>query len=521
MFIPIVAVVALVVYFLWRLRQQRSMFKDLPGPPHHAIWGHFLVMREIAGSLPPDATPQLFAHLMRKRYGLGDFFYLDLWPLAPPQLVIVQPELATQIVQKMNLPKESVVMQKWTGHILGKKSMVTANGHEWLVARKSFTPGFQPRKVLQHVPGIVDDALQFAEVLKEHARNEDVFKMEDVCARMIFNISARVILGIECNAQRDDDEFLELFRAQAALAPQDFWSRYLYDISPSRHYRKWKNGRALDNYVGRIVDKRIAHGPATAPVDEKSKYFAIDDAIAIGLNNKSISGDAKASVNKDTREMLIASVKTLIFAGHDTSASTLCYTYAALGKSPHILKRVREEHEALFGKDPSRAAVMLRTDPALVNNLHYTLAIIKEALRLWPPTGVSLRSGQPGQTLKADGREWPTYPFAVLVNNCATMRREDLFKDSEKFYPERHLVTDPTDPYFVPKDAWRPFEKGPRTCLGQTLALIQLKIILVMTLRTFDFETVYENGTYMYQTLDVTAKPSQGLPTRVKIVGEN
>lgn len=131
---------------------------------------------------------------MRKRYGLGDFFYLDLWPLAPPQLVIVQPELATQIVQKMNLPKESVVMQKWTGHILGKKSMVTANGHEWLVARKSFTPGFQPRKVLQHVPGIVDDALQFAEVLKEHARNEDVFKMEDVCARMIFNISARVIL---------------------------------------------------------------------------------------------------------------------------------------------------------------------------------------------------------------------------------------------------------------------------------------------------------------------------------------
>ncbi|KAL1861257.1 hypothetical protein Plec18170_001772 [Paecilomyces lecythidis] len=130
--------------------------------------------------------------------------------------------------------------------------------------------------------------------------------------------------GIECNAQRDDDEFLELFRAQAALAPQDFWSRYLYDISPSRHWKKWKNGRALDNYVGRIVDKRIAHGPATAPVDEKSKYFAIDDAIAIGLNNKSISGDAKASINKDTREMLIASVKTLIFAGHDTSASTLC-----------------------------------------------------------------------------------------------------------------------------------------------------------------------------------------------------
>lgn len=194
MLVPIVAVAALMSYFLWRLHQQRSMFKGLPGPPHHAIWGHFLVMREIAGCLPPDATPQLFAHLMRKRYGLGDFFYLDLWPLAPPQLVIAEPELASQISQKMNLPKESAVMQKWTGHILGKKSMVSANGHDWMIARKSFTSGFQPRKLLQHVPSIVDDALDFCEVLKDHARKQDVFKMEDLCARMIFNISAKVIL---------------------------------------------------------------------------------------------------------------------------------------------------------------------------------------------------------------------------------------------------------------------------------------------------------------------------------------
>jgi cytochrome P450 len=185
---------ALASSFLVRLRQQRSIFKNLPGPPHHAIWGHFLIMREIASTLPPDATPQLFAHLMRQRYGLGDFFYLDLWPLAPPQLVIAHPELATQIVHKMNLPKESAVMQKWTGPILGEKSMVSANGHDWFIARKSFTPGFQPRKLLQHVPNIVDEALAFADVLKEHALKDDIFRMEDLGARMIFNISAWVIL---------------------------------------------------------------------------------------------------------------------------------------------------------------------------------------------------------------------------------------------------------------------------------------------------------------------------------------
>lgn len=117
--------------------------------------------------------------------------------------------------------------------------------------------------------------------------------------------------GIKCNAQRNDDEFLE-----ASLAPQDFWSRYLYDISPRRHYKKWKNGRALDRYVGRLVDDRIINGPV-----DKSMHHAIDEAISFNNRNNKMDGE--------TRDMLIASVKTLIFAEHDTSASTLCVSTAS------------------------------------------------------------------------------------------------------------------------------------------------------------------------------------------------
>jgi cytochrome P450 len=132
--------------------------------------------------------------------------------------------------------------------------------------------------------------------------------------------------GIECNAQRDDDEFLDLFRRQAALAPQDFWSRYLYDVNPRRCYQKWNNGRALDRYVGRLVDQRVVSGPTSIPSD-KAKYYAIDDAIATSRTlNKTIP--PSTSMDKDTRDMLIASVKTLIFAGHDTSASTLCVSHS-------------------------------------------------------------------------------------------------------------------------------------------------------------------------------------------------
>lgn len=338
-----------------------------------------------------------------------------------------------------------------------------------------------------------------------------------------------------CGSQWEEDEFLELFKKQVSFCPQDFWSRYLYDISPRRHYQKWKNGKALDRYVGRVIDERAANPPGADEKGVNLPFHAIDDAIAWNREQNG-STDPRAPLDKETRDMLITSIKTLIFAGHDTSASTLCvslcipfntatadtnrlqYIYAALINHPEALHKLRMEHDHVFGKEPAAAAQLLREDPSLLNSIPYTLAVVKEVLRLWPPTGLSPREGNPNQTIATpDGNFYPTYPFVVMINNFAIMHREELFKDADRFYPERHLVTDPEDPYFVPRNSWRPFEKGVRTCLGQTLALMQLKITIVLTIRSFDFELAYEDGRFMYQLLDLTAKPSEGLPTRVRM----
>lgn len=83
------------------------------------------------------------------------------------------------------------------------------------------------------------------------------------------------------------------------------------------------------------MDERIVNGPAAVPADEKSKYYAIDDAIAANRDNKSVSNNSTAFVDKETRDMLITSVKTLIFAGHDTSASTLCVGLGAYKLHPY------------------------------------------------------------------------------------------------------------------------------------------------------------------------------------------
>ena len=106
------------------------------------------------------------------------------------------------------------------------------------------------------------------------------------------------------------------------------------------------------------------------------------------------------------------------------------------------------------------------------------------------------------------------------------MNDEANFKDPKKFIPERYLVTDPADPYFVNRNAWRGFELGPRNCIGQSQAIIQQKIVLVMLCRRFDWQRAFPKGSPMvdgdetYQILHVTNKPAQDMPCRIKNIGE-
>jgi cytochrome P450 len=102
-------------------------------------------------------------------------------------------------------------------------------------------------------------------------------------------------------------------------------------------------------------------------------------------------------------------------------------------------------------------------------------------------------------------------------------RRPDLFPSPDSFLPQRFL-----NESAIPKDAFRPFEKGPRNCIGQELAMIELKIILLLTVREFDFEVCYGDGPKMeeefggraYQMLKFSPKPNEGLPVRVTVRGE-
>jgi cytochrome P450 len=74
-------------------------------------------------------------------------------------------------------------------------------------------------------------------------------------------------------------------------------------------------------------------------------------------------------MDKNFKQTVTDQLKTFLFAGHDISSSTLCFIYYMLEHHPEALARVRQEHDEVFGLDPSAAADLIKADPRLLNKL--------------------------------------------------------------------------------------------------------------------------------------------------------
>jgi cytochrome P450 len=170
--------------------------------------------------------------------------------------------------------------------------------------------------------------------------------------------------------------------------------------------------------------------------------------------------------------------------------------------------------------------------------------VIKEVLRLWPPAS-GVRLGRADYFIKdpITGQPLPTENMNMWTLPIAMGRSKKLWgPDAAEFKPERFLGSNSAD---VHPHAWRPFEKGPRNCIGQELALIEMKVVLAMTVREFEIRTAYEElgslmqdgslwakddsfrkgpqkvfGEEMYQILLAAAKPREGMPARIRRVSE-
>ena len=481
-----------------------------------------------------------------EKYNLGNYFYMDLWPVADPMFYVLDPDIAQQCTVDQSMPKHHG-LKNFMIFLAGEGDLVSSNGAHWKKWRSIMNPGFAASHLMTLVSGIVNDGLIFVEKLAEHADKREVFRLEEDATRLTFDIIGKVSLDLQLGTQRGDNEMVTAFREQVQLLPNDDMGEPFKMYRPYGIYRRWKNNRIMNSYIGNVLDQRFSQGQSTldgAPSQKgkQRKRVIVDLALEAYQSQKAEAQNLTSQsvgMDREFKQAAITQIRTFLFAGHDTTSSTICYALYMLQKYPECLAKIRQEHDAILGSINDTPAV-IKADAHILNRLEYTAAVIRETLRLWPAAS-STRTGDPGFFARdpQTGEALPTEGMLIWIVHYSQHRNSRVWGPSaDTFDPSRFL---PENAAKLPLNGWRPFEKGPRNCIGQDLAMLEARVILALVVRSFDFELAYDaldelandgsfyardagwrkgkqdvDGEIAYPILVGTAKPREGMPVRVK-----
>ncbi|KAK8223289.1 cytochrome P450 [Phyllosticta capitalensis] len=589
-------VVGLAASFVFRFIQHRLYFRSLPSPPGHSLlFGHITTVLSTLRTLPPAIHPTTYGYHLSQCFKLGRIFYVDFWPFTNPWLIILDPQLGDQIAVRPSLDKWGPLRHSFAP-FMGDRHLLLMEGDEWKRWRALFNPGFSAQNMLAHVPAIVGETRRFCRDLAERATRGEVFQMEPLTTNLTVQVIGHVVLGDSMAAQVQGGDYTAILRDQLDLMSQITRSqglrKYLRRFDPF-HWRKIANNtKAMAAIVERMVlnrwharQQQQEQKPDTDNNDNpkpRTKHV-----IDLALDAAPSPADTKAlSLDPSFLETLTSQTCLFLFAGHDTTSTTLCHALFEISQHPRWCKRLRVEHAAVLGPDPGDAAAeALIARPHLLNEMPVTAAVIKEVLRLYPPAGTMRQSGGGGSlggwaglvsgpgvdssSTSVGGGSWREGDRAVIVDpetghqyptagcmlnmvHFGPHRDPRYFPDPHAFRPERWLrgagAASPSpspsdeddsgeerDPLPPPErshpHAWRPFEVGPRACIGQELALVEMKVVLALMMRRFDVTACYELaegseekalmkkyrwiGAPAYARYGFTAKVSGGLPVKV------
>jgi unspecific monooxygenase len=160
-----------------------------------------------------------------------------------------------------------------------------------------------------------------------------------------------------------------------------------------------------------------------------------------------------------------------LLAAHGVPAAALAWTWYLLGTHDAERRRVQDEVVAALGRGPVSARVM--------GDLPYLVAVVRESLRLYPPTWLNAREVHREITL-GDVRLRPGQ--RIMFSPYVVQRDPRYFDEPDAFLPGRWLGQESR----VSRAAYVPFGGGPRACLGYGLAMTELVVVMALIARRFE-----------------------------------
>lgn len=415
---------------------------------------------------------------LRVRY--GDVARLSRFPV--PTYLISHPESVQHILRDNagNYRKGAFFRSI---ALLQGQGLLTSEGEAWQAQRRVAQPAFRQADHVSAYGAILTvEARDLADRWRDVARSGQPVNVAAWMHRLTFRVAGRALLGI---APDDLDGIgRQLQGAGRQLRPllgpglTGAWALPAW-LPPLRR-RRFRH--AVTDYhaiVQRLIDQRHATGQG-----DRYKGVNLLDMLM-----------AAASVGKKGDQQLRDQVITFIGAGVETAAQALSWTWYLLAGHAESAHRLHTELDAVLGGSPP--------GPTDLPRLWYTRMVIDEALRLYPPAAVIPRQANAADDI---GGFEIGKNARVLTSPYVTHRHEAFWSDPSVFRPERFA---PGQEAVRHRFAYLPFGAGPRVCIGQHLALLEMRLALATLAQRYALRLVPDRAVIPEMT--TTLGPRDGL----------
>jgi cytochrome P450 len=358
--------------------------------------------------------------------------------------------------------------------ILGN-GLLTSEGDFWLRQRRLMQPVFNRSRILGYAAAMV-------EATQRHLTTWQPGERRDIHAEMMrvtLDIAAKTLFGAEVGNEA------QAIAAAMEVAQQNFIVRFnslvplpMWVPSPG-NLRMRRAVRKLDDVMYGIIRHRRDN-----PTDR-------GDLLSLLLHARD-EDDGSAMTDKQLRDEAM----TLFLAGHETTALVLSWAWFLLAEHPQAEHKLMAElNTVLAGRTPSADDWP---------RLKFTEMIALESMRLYPPAYVVGR-----EAIVDCGIGGYAVPrgTTVLMSQWAVQRDPRFFEEPNAFRPERWGEERIKS---LPKFAYFPFGGGPRVCIGQQFAMMELVLVLATIAQKFRFRM--QPGAKVTPQASFTLRPATGIP---------
>jgi cytochrome P450 len=364
--------------------------------------------------------------------------------------------------------------------LLGK-GLLTSEGDFWLKQRRLIQPVFVRGRIASYGPAMVAAARRVMASWRNGERRDIAVEMMritlDIAAKTLFDAD----VGDETQAIGEALQVLQdnfLARFQATLPPP-IW------LPTPGNLRLRRAVRRLDAILFGFIRQRRAQPSDRG--DLLSLLLAARDEAGSGMTDRQVRDEAM----------------TLFLAGHETTGLVLSWSWYLLAQNADVEEKLAAEVRQVLGE----------REPAVDDcpRLKYAEMVALEAMRLYPPAYVV---GREALVDCAIGGFRVPRGTTLLMSQWVMQRDPRFFAEPERFRPERWSEEAIKT---LPKFAYFPFGGGPRLCIGNTFAMMEMVLVLAAIVQRFHFRL--QPGAVVMPLPTFTLRPLPGIPGEIVLRG--